>query len=191
MTVTFRSHDIHGAYALNLAALCLWLCEEARSLGMAVGTLTCMSQSAHVYARDYNAANEKIAAYRPAPIAYDQRSTWRVEVYETEERIAVTCTLRDNDGDDCDPCGAPAVVANGSRWFRCEAHIPRNGGMPLPKVKAIRAVCLTPDGNGITCIFEGKTATEIALQIERSGLITQTGNALWLGGELVKAEGRL
>jgi thymidylate synthase len=191
MTVTFRSHDMHGAYPLNVAALCLWLCEEAKSLGMAVGTFTCVSQSAHVYERDYNAANAKVDAHKWPAINWDTRSTWRVEVYETEEIVQGVCV---------------SCVVAATRLYRLEG-VPGNGGYaelvceahrthddrdrPLPKVTAIRAVCLTPDGNKVTRIFEGKTASGLLQEIERSGLCSNVGNALWLGGELVKAEGKL
>lgn len=139
LTVTFRSHDLFGAYALNLGACCHWLVDVAAALGMQVGTITCVSMSGHVYQNSWEAANKLIEANKPKGLAWDKRSTWRVE------------------------------VVDGS----------------------IRAVALTPDGNRTIGVFEGKTAAAVAAKIERSGLITSTGNGLWLGGELVKAEARL
>ena len=204
MTVTFRSHDAFRAYALNLAALCLWLCEEAKRLGMAVGTLTCMSQSAHVYSVCYNDAQKVIDAHKWPAIEWDQRSTWRVEVYETEEIIPQKCDRMAPTGlGDYEACGAPAVVMfrlhedQPESWRPCCAeHRTRyrqdtDRWRGLPKVKAIRAVCLTPDGNKTTRVFTGKAASGLLQEIERSGLVSRVGNAMWLGGELVKAEAKL
>lgn len=77
LTVVFRSHDVYGAYPLNLAACCRWLVETAAQQGMSVGTLTCLSLSAHVYDRDWNVAR---LAYRYLTKTWQQdpRSAWRV-----------------------------------------------------------------------------------------------------------------
>ena len=104
MNVMFRSHDLYGAYCINLAAACKWLTEWAGKLGMHVGTLTCLSASAHVYERDYNAAGDVIASHWPRGINLDQRSTWRVErgwaeVYgEVRNRYWIRATALTPDG---------------------------------------------------------------------------------------------
>lgn len=78
MVVAFRAHDLFGAYKLNIAGLCHWLVDEASQLGMAVGSLTCTSYSAHVYERDYTEAAAIVKANPRAPLSWDQRSTWIV-----------------------------------------------------------------------------------------------------------------
>jgi hypothetical protein len=201
LTVVFRSHDMHGAYPLNIASMCLWLCEEARSLGMTVGTLTCMSQSAHIYSKGYNAVQKVIDAHVWPAVAWDQRSTWRVEVYETEEIVQAQCDHFVNEVEEGPGPAGGRCIQPGCCWYLgdgptyvCETHkarVPTARRHPLPRVKAIRAVCLTPDGNAITCVFEGRTASGLLREIERSGLLTAIGGALWLGGELVKAEAKL
>lgn len=81
MTVTFRSHDLFAGYPLNLAACCLWLVRLADKLGMSVGTLTCLSMSAHVYDRDLADAQKVVTAYKPPTgPRWDQRAAWRVEL---------------------------------------------------------------------------------------------------------------
>lgn len=88
MTVTFRSHDTYAGYPLNLAACCLWLVRLADKLGMSVGTLTCLSMSAHVYDRDLADAQKVVVAYKPpAGPRWDQRAAWRVELVRTETTL--------------------------------------------------------------------------------------------------------
>ena len=93
MFVTFRSHDLYAGHPQNLAALCLWLIEEAKTLDMPVGTLTCTSWSAHVYARDYVAALDVVKA-NPAPmVQWDQRSSWRVRTKPGAPVEGLTCCV--------------------------------------------------------------------------------------------------
>lgn len=86
MTVMFRSHDLFGAYPLNLASAALFLQHVAGVHRMKVGTLTCISCSAHVYDRDYADAEGIIEARIPKQIGWDPRSTWRVELVESRLR---------------------------------------------------------------------------------------------------------
>lgn len=78
LTVVFRSHDLFGAYPLNLAAACLWLVRTAEKHGMLVGSLTCLSMSAHVYERDYAVAQAVAEGYEQSGIRWDQRTSWHV-----------------------------------------------------------------------------------------------------------------
>ncbi len=86
MTVMFRSHDLFGAYPLNLASAALFLQHVARVHRMKVGTLTCVSCSAHVYDRDYVDAERIIMERIPKQIGWDPRSTWRVELVDSRLR---------------------------------------------------------------------------------------------------------
>lgn len=74
-TLVFRSHDLYGAWPLNLGGACIWLRELARAQHLEVGTLTCLSGSAHLYARDFVAA-ESAAGARSRAWRLDPRSTW-------------------------------------------------------------------------------------------------------------------
>ena len=86
LTVTFRSHNMHRAYPLNLAAVCRWLCEEAAGLGMEVGTVTCVSMSAHVYDHALEAAGKVVAEHvKPGTWSQDPRSAWRVWIGKREQ----------------------------------------------------------------------------------------------------------
>lgn len=55
----------------------------------------------------------------------------------------------------------------------------------------IRALALWPDGSEIVEVFEGTNAQDLRRRVERSGLVTSIGNALWLGAELARAEAQL
>lgn len=84
MSVIFRSHDIFGAWPLNLAGACLWLQHEAECKGLAVGTLTCHSLSAHIYERDVSLALETLEKSKETPRSWasmkaDRRTSWNVQ----------------------------------------------------------------------------------------------------------------
>jgi hypothetical protein len=80
--VAFRSHDLFGAWPMNLRAICMLLGDLAREIGLAAGTVTCTSYSAHVYERDLAEAQAVAEAYRPRGIRWDQRSSWLVEAVD-------------------------------------------------------------------------------------------------------------
>jgi hypothetical protein len=83
LTVMFRSHDMFRGYPMNLAAVCLWLAETAERHDFPVGTVTCLSTSAHIYERDWEAADALIDKYRfwkTPDLDLDRRSLWRVEL---------------------------------------------------------------------------------------------------------------
>lgn len=243
MTVTFRSHDLYGAFGLNLAACCLWLVRLADKLGMAAGTLTCLSMSAHVYARDLADAQKVVAAYKPPPgPRWDHRTAWRAELVRAETVVSLTDTdaiLRSwldrmsawetdmNDATVADdaldrvaaafvdhPTWTPKqprcyLIAGRDSLFVREAQ--RNNSlkdraltaieterliglvaqevaklppMPGPPIFSLRASALTPDGAEVLQVFEAKTPEKLLRDIGESGLITETGSALWLGREV-------
>jgi len=159
LTVSFRSHDLFGAYSHNLAGICLWLIETAEKHGMAVGTLTCISFSAHVYAKDWNDANTVVEEHYDTnhQPRWDRRAAWRVELLGGEP----TYDLASYHGD--------RIVGR------------------TPTI--LRATALTPDGNAVIGVFEASTPEALRAQIERSGLCTSTGSALWLGDEIRRVAG--
>jgi len=52
----------------------------------------------------------------------------------------------------------------------------------------LRATAFTPDGAQVIDVFEGPTAAILQSTIEKSGLVTSLGNAMWIGRELGRAE---
>ena len=199
LTVAFRSHDLAQAWALNLAGCCLWLVRLAGELGMAVGTLTCLSGSAHVYDRDWKKAEDVIGKTRWPPIRWDQRSSWRIEKVEDPWVIEV--------GDESEYKGAVQKIvkiearegldylvettdAKGKlqSWFGRGALV----GLGFHRAKAkprLRATAFKPgpgsDGQ-VIAVLEAPTAGALRLQIERSGLVTEIGAALYLGTEIAR-----
>jgi hypothetical protein len=93
MTAVFRSHDTYAAYPKNLAALCMLLVDQAGSLGVEVGTLTCVSSSAHVYERQWDKAVKIGDQHHPKGLQLDQRSNWRLERRDRVENGRVQTTL--------------------------------------------------------------------------------------------------
>jgi thymidylate synthase len=80
-TFVFRSHDYFAGYPLNLAALCMWIWRLAEMHSFKIGVLTCLSVSAHLYDRDWDAAKEvvdKRLLNTTAGIQWDRRSAWHI-----------------------------------------------------------------------------------------------------------------
>lgn len=170
LIIAFRSHDLFAAYPTNLAGILLWQSELAAKLGLKAGSLTCTSYSAHVYERDWTAAEEAIRQHYDTnrEPRWDRRSTFHVELVPpviVEKPVAVGETLhdwRDKRGD-----------------YR--------GPQPQP---TLRATALTPDGEKVLRVFEAETPEALRAQVERSGLVTSIGAALWLGDEIRRVTGR-
>lgn len=62
-TAIFRSHDIFGAWPLNLFALRKLQNDISNRLGIEVGSLTVLSNSAHIYDSNWNKAKEILNKY--------------------------------------------------------------------------------------------------------------------------------
>jgi hypothetical protein len=195
-TVTFRSHDMFSAYPQNIAAVCLWLTRLAASNSMEVGTVLCHSVSAHIYDRDWAAAQDTVKAYKPPAVRWDQRSTWRVlkvggaaRVLPTQAGVGAPDLFggfidgADSDGDFiCSACNRDNI--DGYHHVECSVGV-RAGGTQ----RQIRAEALTPDGTEVIAVFEAPTAGSLALKVTRSGLVTSIGAALWLGREIERVGG--
>lgn len=98
LTVMFRSHDLFGAYPLNLAAACQWLHYMAEARELPVGTLTCISCSAHVYDRDYASAEEIVGEKMGREIHWDPRSTWSITCVPKDEERQLQAVALSPDG---------------------------------------------------------------------------------------------
>lgn len=217
LVVAFRSHDLVAAYPMNLAGLLLRQVETARKLGMRPGTLTVTSYSAHVYERDWTAAEVVIKQHyeeaRREP-SWDQRSSWHVELIQPvveEKPVEVGEVLQV-------PRSASGVLDAWkvqATWSQDLAHLydhiwienqttgerqkvslhhwrEKRGDYRGPQPKpTLRATALTPDGREVLGVFSAETAEALRAQIERSGLVTSVGAALWLGDEIRKVSGRM
>lgn len=214
LVVAFRSHDLFAAYPTNLAGILLWQAETAAKLGMRAGTLTVTSYSAHVYERDWNAAEAVIAehyekAHREP--AWDQRSSWHVELVQPvveEKPVEVGEVLqipRPASGvlDTWEVQAEPLPDLYDHVWVENQTTGERRkvslhdwrekrgdyrGPQPQP---TLRATALTPDGREVLGTFEAETPEALRTMCERSGLVTSIGAALWLGDEIRKVAGRV
>lgn len=168
LCVQFRSHDLYGAYVQNLAACCYWLVAWAHHLHARVGTVTCLSMSGHVYDHAMEKAEAVVASWKRPTITWDPRSQWRFEVAS----------------DPCTTCVNIMTYATNRTCPIC------NGTRTVNR--RIRAIASEPGPEGgIVAVFEAPTAGALRVQIERSGLVTNAGHALFLGGELAAIERKL
>jgi thymidylate synthase len=208
-SVVFRSHDMFGAWHKNLAAVCSWAVAEAEARGLDAGEVTCVSTSAHVYERSWNAALEIARRHPPKLLDWDQRSIWRVDVVEREpasvakgESFHVTSHLDnwcdftvldvDHDADRVEIRVHGEDVDSGRTIQIDKTDVrTRDEWLDLVGRSVIRAQCMTPDNSKVVEVFHGVKASEMQARIVRSGLVTSTGNAMWLGGEIVAAEKEL
>lgn len=179
LTVVLRSHDCYGAYPLNLAAVCRWLCEEAEVLNMEVGTLTCVSMSAHIYERDLEAAGKVVKAHvKPGTGSQDPRSAWRV--WKGINYIPKRVTT--------DSC---VCIAPGGKPFCyiCGVDVGRDHTLTCKHTESISvysAEASDPEGTRVLQLFEAPTKERLIRDIQASGLVTSVQHALWLGAEVGK-----
>ncbi len=202
MTIAFRSHDMVSGYPQNLAAACLLLQRFAGNAGMAPGTITCHSYSAHVYDRAWNYAQKVAAEARQPVIRWDPRSQWRIELYETDT-IPARCDYSPsqfNPDASAHTCEKPAVCQEQGAFttvpvmghfmhYRCDEHAASNEAarLTLPRLRALRAIAHEPGDSGrVIAVYEGPTVGAVALQVGRSGLCQEPGGLLWLGAELAR-----
>lgn len=132
-TLHFRSHDLFGAWPINIGGFGVWMNRLASHHGFRLGTVTCLSTSAHLYERDRATAEALVATHRSPWPVFDRRGHWRIERVETGFRAMVYAADSDVH---------PALV------------------------------------------LEAPTVGSLAKQVEQSGYVTSTGNAIWIGREL-------
>jgi hypothetical protein len=150
----------------------------------------------------YIPVDDEAALSLHPPIRWDQRSSWRIEKVEDPWVIEV--------GDESEYKGAVQKIvkiearegldylvetkdAKGKlqSWFGRGALV----GLGFYRAKAkprLRATAFKPgpgsDGQ-VIAVLEAPTAGALRLQIERSGLVTEIGAALYLGTEIARVAG--
>lgn len=163
MTTTWRSRDLYGAWPLNVAACCRWLCDEADRLDMAVGTLTDISFSAHVYDRDWQAAEAVIDSAKLPAIDWDQRVSFLIEQVRARQEFDDFAEAELGPGD-----------SGAFNPFTGHGHLkPR-----------LRVTALTPDGSEVIATWEDTLPERLRRKVAQSGLIQSVQAAMWLGAEI-------
>jgi hypothetical protein len=142
-------------------------------MGVRVGSLTCTSMSGHVYDHATEKAEAVVTDWRRPTITWDPRSQWRFEIAS----------------DACSVCSSLSPTVSTTYMMNHTCPICRG---TRTVNRRIRAVASEPGTNGKTlAVLEAPTAGALRVQIERSGLVTGIGHALFLGGELAAMERRL
>jgi len=126
--------------------------------------------SGHVYDHAIDKAEAVVASWKRPTITWDPRSQWRFEV------AADPCTV-------CMSLSSTIATAYATN-HTCPVC---NGTRTVNR--RIRAIASEPGPEGgIIAVLEAPTAGALRVQIERSGLVTNTGHALFIGGELAAIE---
>jgi len=95
-TSTFRSHDIFGAWLLNVFALRKLQKEIAKEISVGLGSLIVVSVSAHIYESDWKRAEEIVKSYyrnRKLEFEEDERGFFVISIKNGE--IVVEHRLKD------------------------------------------------------------------------------------------------
>jgi thymidylate synthase (methanogen type) len=86
-TVHFRSHDIFGAWPMNMFALKELQEKVAKEVGVKTGPLTCISHSAHIYENKWKSAKDVLEKFRKSkyyPLRFDERGAFRIRLENGE-----------------------------------------------------------------------------------------------------------
>ena len=152
------------------------LVKMAEKHGMEVGTIMCVSNSAHIYMdRDATAAQDVIKKAGKGPtIRWDSRSVWRLERLGTCARCSIYARWEKDgyEARDTDFIGLPNHAG-------C-VHAPQ---VPWDK-HTLQATALDPTGTDIIAVFTATAPGKLILDIGRSGLVTDLSHAMWLGAEI-------
>lgn len=97
-TCIFRSHDLFGAYLLNVLALRRLQEKTADEIGVKPGDLIILSQSAHIYENSWKRVKDILRTnYRDREIAFegDKVGYFRIEIDKEKQEIFVQHYLTD------------------------------------------------------------------------------------------------
>lgn len=179
LTAHFRSQDMVHGWPRNTFAIRKLQKDIADYGGYAMGSLTMITHSAHMYGDDFGLVEnllmdwyDKELGYTPAVhFDFDKRANFVVEVISASEAI------------------------NWEGWSKRyeKAVVPMAVQVELkrmPKVakKLIRCTLYEPNGGPALKVFEGRTAQEVAWQITDWGYVKDAGHAMYVGTELQRAE---
>ncbi len=97
-TCTFRSHDIYGAWLLNVFALRELQERIAKEVNVDVGSLVVISVSAHIYEKDWKYAKEvvkKVLRGKKIEFELDRRGYFIIRIDKEKKEIVVEHRLKD------------------------------------------------------------------------------------------------
>jgi len=164
LTAYFRSNDMFGAWPENALALRAIQYEIAGRIGVKVGDLIIVSNSAHIYSSDWEKARKIVAENLKTEKVSDSRGNVLVELVSNNK-------INNSNGISERQVGGDGGDKGSSRNY-------------LRKIKISH---LSPDGKLISEFF-ASNSLEAQRIIEKNKLISQTSHALDIGGELAKAE---
>jgi thymidylate synthase len=178
-TCHFRSQDMVHGWPRNTFALRKLQKDIADSAGVAMGPLTMITHSAHMYADDFGLVDNLLMSHYEQELGFtpqvhfefDKRGNIIVEVIPTEE-AQVFGMWSEKYASEPVPLAVQKML----------------GKMPKNQDKLIRATLFEPDGGPAMKCFEGRTAQEVAWQITDWKYVTDPGHLLYVGLELQKAE---
>ncbi|MBI2916902.1 MAG: hypothetical protein HYY01_02825 [Chloroflexi bacterium] len=81
LTAHFRSHDIYGAWCHNAFALRKLQHQIAQRVGVRIGSLTVISQSAHIYSDRWLAVQELVEKYYPREAEWKDDARGNFHIY--------------------------------------------------------------------------------------------------------------
>lgn len=178
-TCHFRSQDMVHGWPRNTFALRKLQKDIADSAGVAMGPLTMITHSAHMYADDFGLVDnllmqhyEKELGYTPqVHFEFDKRGNIIVEVIPVDD-AQVFGMWNEKYKSEPVPLAIQKMLTK----------------MPKDQKKLIRATLFEPDGGPAVKMFEGRTAQEVAWQITDWKYLTDPGHLMYAGLELQKAE---
>ncbi|NMB57444.1 DUF4346 domain-containing protein [Candidatus Beckwithbacteria bacterium] len=179
LTAHFRSHDMVHGWPRNAFALRKLQKEIADEAKMAMGALTIVSHSAHIYSDDFALVEnilsdnmEKELGYTPAVrYPFDKRVNVVIEIID-ESQAQYFAEYKKRYEKENEPFAIKMVLK----------QLPKNNK------KLIRATLFAPNGGGALKILEGRTAQEVAYQITDWNYVVDPSHCMYIGQELQRAE---
>lgn len=194
-TAHFRSQDMVHGWPRNTFALRKLQKDIADSAGMAMGPLTMITHSAHMYADDFGLVDdllmkhyEKELGYTPqVHFEFDPRGNVVVEVIEEKDAQVWPYWSKRYETEPV-PMAVDRMLKKMSKLSQQTTDNSLQQRTANPSGKLIRATIFEPNGGPAMKMFEGRVAQEVAWQISDWNYSTIPGHMMYVGLELQKAE---
>lgn len=185
LTAHFRSQDMVHGWPRNTFALRKLQKDIADAGKLNVGPLTMITHSAHIYGDDFKLVENILHDWyekeqdfsHKVHYEFDPRGNWVIEVISRKDALIFPDWV-----DRYKTAQVPFAVEMGLKKIPSKG---RNAG------KLIRATLFAPNSGPSLAMFEGRTAQEVAYQINDWEHLENTAHAMYVGMELQRAEAAL
>ncbi len=172
LTAHFRSQDMVHGWPRNTFALRKLQKDIADSAGYAMGDLTMITHSAHMYSDDFTLVGDLLMDWYPKELGYTPAVHFD---FDARGNVVIEVTSNGRVPEGLWPDGVPmAIMQELKRYKKGES-------------KLIKATMYEPDGGPAVREWYGRTPHEVMWQMTDWGYVKDPAHSMYVGVELQKA----